>query len=336
MPYDPFARGPYPVGGHTIHLFDSVRNRTFPCEIWYPATPESAGLDLVGQTRDSYAFVNGQRKQTAVRNAACNSENFPLIVFSHGSARGGRLQATYLTTHLSSHGYIVAAIDHFEVVATDLARKEGETEQQKKDRAQAWISNRVPDIRFLLDSLADQHAFPEANIDESRIGIIGYSLGGWTALSALETEMRIHAAVALAPGGSSQPKPGILPGNLTFQWKRNVPTLYVAAENDVMIPVNAVTELYNRTTSTKQMIILRNADHAHFLDHAEEEHEIARNMTWQGVLAWIPKEMKPIQQLCSGEDAHRFVRGHSVCHMDAFLKKRAEAQELLAAGLSSE
>ncbi len=35
--YDPFIRGGLPVGVRTIEVFDAVRDRQFPCEIWYPA-----------------------------------------------------------------------------------------------------------------------------------------------------------------------------------------------------------------------------------------------------------------------------------------------------------
>ena len=119
-----------------------------------------------------------------------------------------------------------------QVVAEELARKDGETDEQKTARVDAWIANRVPDIRFLLDHLLNDTAWDsEAELDPARIGIVGHSFGGWTALAATEVERRIRAVVALAPGGSSQPKPGIIPGKLTFNWGRNVPTMYLVAEN---------------------------------------------------------------------------------------------------------
>src|SRR5438067_620679 len=42
--YDPFARGPFPVGVRTLHLSRGARE--LPCELWYPATPANFGLDL--------------------------------------------------------------------------------------------------------------------------------------------------------------------------------------------------------------------------------------------------------------------------------------------------
>ena len=80
-------------------------------------------------------------------------------------------------------------------------------------------------------------------------------------------------------------------------------------------------EIFERTPATKQMVILRRADHMHFMDNVEELHETVRTMPWPGDLAWLPKEMRPIAELCSGEQAHLFVRGLTLCHMDAVLKQ---------------
>jgi len=301
--YDPFVRGKFPVGVRTIEAQDAKRNRTFPCEIWYPAAAQ-------------------QIPQPG---------NYPLIVFSHHSG-GNRRSATYLTTHLCSHGYVVAALNHSEVVAPELAPKPDETPDERSARAQAWIANRVPDIRFLLDHLLAS----EPNLDPERIGIAGHSFGGWTALAAPEVESRIHAVVALAPGGASNPKPGILPLTLTFDWGRDVPTLYLVAENDVPLPLDGMIELFERTPSTKQMMILRRADHLHFIDDVESQHEAVRKMSFPGLAAWMQKEMRPIEELCSGDQAHLFVRGLTLCHMDATLKKMDNARQFLAGNIEAE
>ncbi|HJS74594.1 MAG TPA: dienelactone hydrolase family protein [Vicinamibacteria bacterium] len=322
--YDPFLRGSFPVGVRTIPVPDVVRSRIFPCEIWYPAAPQHLGQDLALATQDHFAVPlrDKPRAHAAVRDAASRPGTYPLIVFSHGSAAGARRMSSFLCTHLASHGYVVAALDHFEVVAAaDFAPREGETDEQKAARAQAWIANRVPDVRLLLDHLLGGPRWDsEVALDPSRIGIIGYSFGGFTALAATEVDWRLRAVVALAPGGASRPKPGILPATLTFAWGRDVPTLYLAAENDTMTPLEGIRELFERTPATKRMVVLSRADHLHFLDSVEEEHETARTMNWGGKLSWIPKEMRPIADLCSGEEAHGFVRGHALAHMDGALK----------------
>ncbi len=280
--YDPFLEGRFPVGVRTIEALDTARNRPFNCEIWYPAKVPS-------------------------RDAAAEPGTYPLIVYSHPSG-GHRRAATFLCTHLCSHGYVVAALDHSEAVVAELKRRDGENEEQKIARWNAVIANRVPDLRFLLDHLLANWS-SEANLDPTRIGVVGHSLGGWTALAATAREQRIRAVVALAPGGSSRPRPGILPVKLAFDWRRDVPTLYLVAENDSSLPLAGMYELFQRTPATKQMVILRRADHMHFMDNVEEMHELVRAMPIAGELAWLPREMRPIAELCSGEQAHLFVRG---------------------------
>ncbi len=337
--YDPFVRGRFPVGVRTIQAFDTVRNRLFPCEIWYPAAAQHADQDTAPDTRDFFTVPPDDtlRSQMAVRDAAALPGTYPLIIYSHGSARGARRMATFLTTHLSSRGYVVAALDHSEVVAAELAPGKNETKEEKRARAEAVIANRVPDIRVLLDHLLEGAAWESGiSIDPAQIAIVGYSFGGWTALAATAVEWRIRAVVALVPAGSSRPKPGILPVKLTFNWGRDVPALYLVAENDTMTPLVGMYELFARTPATKQMVILRSADHLHFLDNAEQEHESARTMEWPEELAWIPKEMRPIAELCSGEQAHIFARGLTLSHMDAILRRREEAQRFLLGDIKAE
>ncbi|MBI4751782.1 MAG: dienelactone hydrolase family protein [Acidobacteria bacterium] len=330
--YDPFVRGLFPVGVRTIQALDSARNRLFPCEIWYPATARHAGQDLATETQDTFPLpqINIPRIQSAVRDAGAQPGAFPLILYSHAGG-GHRRAATFLCTHLTSHGYVVAALDHSETLSQELARRESETEEQKTRRWEVVISNRVPDARFLLDSLLSQGT--ELNLDPNRIGIVGHSFGGWTALALPDVDERIQAVVALAPGGASNPKPGILPLTLAFDWGRDVPTLYLVAENDVSLPLAGMYELFDRTPAPKQMVILRRADHLHFMDHVEEIHEAVRKMSFPGELAWLPKEMQPITELCSGDEAHLFVRGLTLAHLDARLNRNEAAQRFLLSDL---
>jgi dienelactone hydrolase len=329
--YDPFVRCPFPVGVRTIQSLDTLRNRSFPCEIWYPAAAQHHRQDLDSETQDVVTVPpdNTARRQTAVRNAAAHAGSYPAIIFSHHSG-GHRRAATFLCTHLSSHGYIVAALDHSEVSAPELRGPPGETAEQKAARMQAVIASRVPDARFLLDRVLSDTAFgSDARPDPRRIGIVGHSFGGWTALAVPETDPRFQAIVALAPGGASNPRPGILPVTLTFAWGRDIPVLYLVADNDVCLPLDGMYELFDRTPVARRMFILRRADHMHFMDNVEEMHESVRNMTFPEELSWIPREMRPIAELSSGEQAHLFVRGLTLAHMDATLKQTPEARRFL-------
>jgi DeoR/GlpR family transcriptional regulator of sugar metabolism len=95
-------------------------------------------------------------------------------------------------------------------------------------------------------------------------------------------------------------------------------------------------EIFERTPSAKQMVILRRADHCHFLDNSEEVHEMVRAMTFPAKLAWMTEEMRPIGELCSGSQAELFVRGLTVCHMDATLRGHEAARRFLAGNIAAE
>jgi predicted dienelactone hydrolase len=324
LEYDPFASGPFPIGVCTIHALDPARNRLFPCEIWYPA------MDPSGDAPPG---------PEEIRDAVPQPGPHPLILYSHSSGNDRR-SSSFLCTHLAGHGYVVAALDHSERIAPELARRDGETDADRAARIQAIITARVPDIRFLLDCLINSapniapkdtpdNGAADIQLDPARVGLVGYSFGGWTVLAATEVEPRVQSVVAMGPGGSSHPRPGILPLTLTFAWGRDVPTLFLAAENDESIPLDGVIELFQRTPSTKRLFILRCADHQHFLDDVEGAHEAIRAMTLPGDIAWLPAAMRPIAELCSGEEAHVFARGLTLAHLDATLRESSAAERLL-------
>jgi hypothetical protein len=182
-------------------------------------------------------------------------------------------------------------MDHSEVVAPELARRDGETDAERAARIDAVIANRVPDVRFLLDHL----------------------LGGGAGTVA-----------------------GTATGNGTFAWGRDVPTLYLAAEQDVPVPLAGVHELFDRTPGSKRLLVLRRADHQHFVDEVEREHEAVRAMSFPDEAAWIPAAMRPIADLCPGEQAHLFVRGLTLGHLDATLRQHDAATRFLAGGVEAE
>ncbi len=271
------------------------------------------------------------------RDSAALPGAHPLVVFSH-YVGGNRRSASFLCTHLAGHGYAVAALDHSEAVTKELARRDGETATETAARIEAVIAGRVPDVRFLLDRLLGE-APPgtvAVELDAARIGLVGHSFGGWTVLAAAEVDPCVGAVVALAPGGSAHPVPGVLPLTLTFAGGRDVPTMYLAAENDTPIPLGCVEELFDRTPSSKRMFVLRRADHQHFVDDVEGEHEAIRAMSLPGEAAWMPAAMLPIEALCSGEQAHLFVSGLTLAHLDATLRQSDAAERFLAGDVEAE
>jgi len=316
MGFDPFARGAFPVGVRTGRATDPEReNRELPFEVWYPAAPRYAGLDLGARTQDVFTVLPGGETfhQSAVRDAAAHPGRYPLTLFCHAS-NGHRREASFLSTHLASHGHVVAAADHTGNSAVDFAARArrasaGEvlTPEQRDAYTRRIIADRVPDLRFLLDRvLAGAPGEVADQIDDQRVGLAGWSFGGWAVLAAPEVDDRFRAVLALAPGGNSKPLPGIIPATLTFAWRREVPSLFLVAEHDRFTPLPGQYELLERTPSSKRMYILRHADHGHFADRIDEP------------------------GLCPPEHAHLFTRGLGLAHMDAVLKDERAAQRFMA------
>ena len=146
----------------------------------------------------------------------------PLIIHSHGIV-SNRTEMAYLAESLASHGYLVAA--------TDYPLTSGSTAGGANA---ADVVNQPADISFLIDSLLGmrdgQKPF-SGQIDESRIGLSGYSLGGLTTYLATYhpawRDSRIAAAVAIAgPSAIFAPR---------FFETTAVPVLAIAGTSDALI-----------------------------------------------------------------------------------------------------
>ena len=289
--------------------------------------------------------------QAAVRDAAVQPGSYPLIAYSHSSP-GHRRQATFFCSHLASHGYVVAAVDHAGNTLRDtLNAAEQETQrtaEEERQEAQAFFQRyaalRPADIRFMIDQLLDHVGEGSGGVvasvvDADRIGMTGYSFGGWTALTVTAQDHRIKATVAITPAGGRTPLPSdILRQEIDLGWARNVPTLFIGAGRDSMLPISGVCELFQRVVASKKLIILNEADHLHFCDHVEGTHEAVRKQLGAAPSSDVEAQIilqsiRPISELCPGEHAHAVLRGFGLAHMDAVLKGQEEARRLLASDL---
>jgi predicted dienelactone hydrolase len=154
----PLAKpGPYPVGVQTMTFVDQNRKgRELVTEVWYPAaTPpekQSASAEIATALRDAPSERKGAP--------------YPLILYSHGHG-GSRTELIYFAYHLTSHGFVVAAMDH-----------PGDTIYPPFDAV-----DRPLDILFVLDQFAKLTKGDLAGIiDSEHSGVAGYSEGGLTTL----------------------------------------------------------------------------------------------------------------------------------------------------------
>jgi predicted dienelactone hydrolase len=191
------ARGPHPVGVTTRELPDGAL-----VEIWYPAATGSGGDDeydlrdftpdflaplLVNVTTATFGYQAG--RDTPVEAEA---DPFPLAVFSHGFG-GMRMQSTFLTTHLASHGIIVISADHS---SRDLRNVLGGTASGNQGEAVAQLRALI-DLAGILN--VTEPAFTN-RIDMARIALVGHSAGG-ASVQGAASDPRVSGYIALAAGG---------------------------------------------------------------------------------------------------------------------------------------
>ena len=129
--------------------------------IWYPSDAPASAQQL------------GLYQQTVAAGGAITGQGLPLIVMSHGS--GGSLEGHYDTAlALVEAGFVVAAVTH--------------TGDNYRDHSGfARVQTRPRHIKALVDYMVG--SWPQHDrLDPARIGMFGFSAGGFTALVAVGGE----------------------------------------------------------------------------------------------------------------------------------------------------
>ncbi len=138
------------------------RGRALDVLIWYPAK-EGGAPELIGDN----ALFRGTR---AVRDAPMQDGRHPLVLLSHGSG-GSAATLGWIASRLAGAGFLVAAPNH-----------PGTTTGDSSPAATIRIWERPADLAAVLSALQEDPALGN-RIDPRRIGVLGFSLGGHTALA---------------------------------------------------------------------------------------------------------------------------------------------------------
>lgn len=343
MKYDPFVRGPHPVGVRSAVVEDASRgDRRLEVELWYPAADRHAGEDLSPQLQDRYTIFGSQQvTQAALRDAEAAPGNFPLIVFSHGMA-GHRRQSTFFCTHLASHGYLVVSPDHGGNTIADLValvlrvRAEG-GQPDIEQLLESYVFDRPRDVEAVLDALASGALSSPTGYDKTRVGVAGHSFGGFTALVSAARDERVVSVLALAPAGGNGPlASAALRNELTLDFAgRPVASLYLALERDTLLPLSGIESLYQATPRPSVMFTLPDADHMHFCDRAEQSHEFFRSLPRYGLYGDLLAKLPRFAELVPEAHGHAFANALGVAHADATLKDIEPSRRFLSEAVAA-
>lgn len=231
----PKPKGPSSVGTTVLHLTDTSRKETITDEpddyrelmiqIWYPSQPT--------KTPKTFPYIPDQRVLQIMKdekyygldsntidewkNLRTNSvldapilnkkARFPLLLFSHGLGVS-RLHYAMFAEELASFGFIVVTIDHPFSGVTILPdgrpisiSKDKRLKQWSPDVGAQIVEDFAKDALFILNQLLSGKF--AKNIDSQRIGMLGHSIGGATALEVCRIDHRFKACANLdgAPFG---------------------------------------------------------------------------------------------------------------------------------------
>jgi predicted dienelactone hydrolase len=154
-----------PAGAAGIQLLDS--DPRLSGAIWYPCAGEPKHVELGSlAVAVDYGLMG-------VKDCPVTGAKLPLIVFSHGT--GGWFGGHHDTAAaLADAGFVVAAINHPGDSAKDSSRRDD----------LSVFASRPRDMVRLLDFLL-QDWKDKAVVDQARIGLFGFSMGGYTSLALI-------------------------------------------------------------------------------------------------------------------------------------------------------
>jgi predicted dienelactone hydrolase len=162
-------------------LRDAAHQPTVRVTVWYPAAAgvTEQRIDL-GPPGKPYFIVGAVAEDAAFADATPR----PAILFSHGYGGTARMMA-WFGVPLARAGYVVIAVDH--------PGNNGADKMTPAGALMPW--DRVQDLAAAL-SAAEADPVIGPHIDGRRVGVAGFSAGGFTALVAAGAQVDMDRFVA--------------------------------------------------------------------------------------------------------------------------------------------
>jgi dienelactone hydrolase len=223
----PKPTGAYPVGTRIMYMQDGSRKenagsdhnraRELMVQIWYPSVSSNNHFAPYRRRTDS-KFKNSYQSVLPTNSRldsliASEGSPFPVILFAHGWG-GTRIQNTFLTEDLASHGYVVVSIDHT-YTAGRVALPDGrvidaiqgspiidlgtmsphDTEAFWNRELEKWTTDQIYVLNQLEADNRDPQSFWYKHLDTNLVGAIGHSFGGSAALRICSVDPRVHSGI---------------------------------------------------------------------------------------------------------------------------------------------
>ncbi|MBO4837526.1 MAG: dienelactone hydrolase [Clostridia bacterium] len=291
-------RGPYAIGVRTLHITHPGQvdlaaetnedprpryGRPLTVEVWYPCI--AAGkrqactyTDYIG--RSDQAFLEAFRFEgRAVRDAEpyAPAGPLPVLIISHGYP-GSRFLMSNLAENLATKGYAVFSVAHTDNTYTDF---------NPDISLVSAVVNRTLDQRWMVTELErlNGEGFLRGMLDTDRVGMIGYSFGGFGLLRTLGVRLneeafsrmaghadliseeadyrgdkRVRAAALFAPFGAD------LFDENSFACI-DVPTFWLQGREDTVVPYGPVHGMWDRAVRSDR----------YFLTYDLMNHKVAPN-----------------------------------------------------------
>lgn len=155
-----------------------ARDNNRSTQIIIDKVKELSSIGKFSTTLQTLEFYDSKRARTLITDIYLpQSVNSRVIIVSNGlGAKRDRFEE--LAQHLASHGFAVVIPDH---PGSNFVRQKAFLKGLHRENFDSTeFIDRPLDISYLLDKLAEM---PELNLDLSRVGIFGYSIGSTTAFS---------------------------------------------------------------------------------------------------------------------------------------------------------